>query len=245
MEDQLLRIPDNWSKDGLSDFIQKTIINTFATFENFKREYSLLSSIFDFYQRLADNLLNPLCFMPAVFFLRSHSAYCAGCRLSLSAQVNETYVVLRNCLEYALYAFYIGKYPESEDVWIKRHESEESMKLMKKVFQIVNLRKTLKTFDSSLCNSLNHLYDRCIDYGGHPNEKGVISSMRIIEGETRTELKQIYLFGEDSPQFLLGLKTTAQVGICALYVFRLIFKERFDILGLSEDIGRLAAENKL
>ncbi len=39
--------------------------------------------------------------------------------------------------------------------------------------------------------------------------------------------------------FGLGLKSCARVGVCSLMIFRNIFRERFDILGLSDDLQRL------
>jgi hypothetical protein len=48
----------------------------------------------------------------------------------------------------------------------------------------------------------------------------------------------IYLEG-DSIQLRLALKTTAQVGVCSLSLFRSIYKERFDILGVTGAIDHI------
>jgi len=57
--------------------------------------------------------------------------------------------------------------------------------------------------------------------------------MKVIKKNGRTEFQQLYLIG-DTKQLSNGLKSTAQVGLCALYILRHVFKERFDIIGVTE-----------
>ncbi len=58
------------------------------------------------------------------------------------------------------------------------------------------------------------------------------------KGVKQTELKVIYLMG-DGAALRLCLKTAAQVGVCALGIFRLVFKERFDLVGLTNVLDQL------
>ena len=74
------------------------------------------------------------------------------------------------------------------------------------------------------------LYERTIDHGAHPNERALMQMLQIAEKAEHVEFKAIYLEG-DSDQLRLALKTTAQVGVCTLSLFRSIYRERFDILG--------------
>ena len=48
----------------------------------------------------------------------------------------------------------------------------------------------------------------------------------------------VYLEG-DSNQLRLALKTIAQVGVCTLSLFRPVYKERFDILGVTGAIDHI------
>mgnify|MGYP007040052356 FL=1 len=41
----------------------------------------------------------------------------------------------------------------------------------------------------------------------------------------------------NEPPLALCLKSCAQIGINALFVFQIIYKERFDILGLSDKLN--------
>ena len=59
-----------------------------------------------------------------------------------------------------------------------------------------------------------------------------MQTLQINEKVENVEFKIIYLEG-NSDQLKLALKTTAQVGVCALSLFRSVYRERFDILGVT------------
>lgn len=229
--------PPGWTDDDLTFFIQLATNNIIATFHNKKTEFEILKNIDNFFQTIIDNLLNTTEFLSALLLLRAHSAYRGACRMSLSGQVAEAFVLLRSCIEYSLYALHINRNPEAGDKWIKRHENEEALKIAKNEFQYFKVSKTLEAVDPSISKTSRQLYERAIDFGAHPNERSITSSMKIIENRDRTEFKQLYL-SADSPQLLHGLKSTAQVGLCALYILRHVFKERFDIIGITQKMDK-------
>lgn len=53
------------------------------------------------------------------------------------------------------------------------------------------------------------------------------------------ELSQL---NNDPKILILGFKTCAQVGICSLKIFKLVFPERFDLLGLSDLIEKVSGK---
>lgn len=232
-----LPIPTGWNTDDLSDFIHRSMYNVLATFDSKKEEYSLIRDIDSIFQKVIDNLINTPDFLPSMLFLRTHSAYRAACRLSMSGQVPETFALLRSCIENSLYALHMFKHKEKQDVWLDRHENEQSLKETKKEFKVVTVMKTLETFEPSLCKITKELYDNTIDWGAHPNERAMSSCLKIIKGETQTAYKQIYL-SSDATQLSFGLNSTATTGVCCLYIFRYIFKERFALTGVTESLKK-------
>jgi hypothetical protein len=229
--------PPRWASDDLTTFIQMATDNIAATFHNKKNAFNILKDIDSYFLIITDHLLNAPDFLASLFLFRTHSAYRAACRLSLSGQVPETFVLLRSCIEYPLYALHINGNPELGEKWIDRHKDEESFKSVRNEFQYGRVIKTLETIDPAICRTSKLLYERSIDFGAHPNERSITSSMKVIKGRDRIEYKQIYL-AQDSKQLSHGLKSTAQVGLCALYIFRHIFKERFDILGITQKMDQ-------
>ncbi len=237
---QKQELPPGWANDDLTAFIQLATDNIKATFHNKKKAFNVLKDIDSYFLEITDNLLNAPDFLASLFLLRTHSTYRAACRLSLSGQVPETFILLRNCIEYPLYALHINRNPDVSEKWINRHKDEESLKTMRNEFQYGRVIKTLESIDPEICRTSKLLYKRAIDFGAHPNERSITSSLKVIQKGDRTEFKQIYL-AQDSKQLLHGLKSTAQAGLCALYIYRHIFKQRFNIIGLTQKMDRCRA----
>jgi len=148
-------------------------------------------------------------------------------------------MVLRGCLEASLYGFFIAKRTEAKQIWLDRHEGEEALKVMKNVFQIRPIFEFLERTDDKLHCAIRELYERTIDLGAHPNPSGVLGTMKVKEDGDLVNFHVDYLTN-DSAQQHLSLKTTAQVGIGALMLFRYVYPERFEIVGLYEEIKQLS-----
>lgn len=232
------RIPPNWADDSLSKFIQDTIDNTYATFHNLKLPYNRLKDIHIVFGKIVDNIDNTPDWFATFFLVRSHSALLGAVRLALSGQVPEAYMVLRGCLENALYGFYVTRNPGSRETWLRRHDDEESKKKVRKEFKISSLLDLLEKEDDKLRNIASDLYERTIDYGGHPNERALLSVTTKNVDEHKTTFQSAYLIGNE-PALELCLKSCSQIGVCSLSIFQMIYKERFDILGLSDELMAL------
>jgi len=233
--------PPKWEDDELTRFITNAIENTFATFHNKKQEFELLLELDSCFQLLIPNMHNRPEVIPTMLMARSHSSYRGAVRLALSGQCAETFALLRSCIECSLYALRIYKKPELEEAWLRRHDDEMALKVVKREFSYGAVLTALKEDDRKLATSMDALYQRCIDFGGHPNEMAITSNMQINELEKATEYLQVYLSGNDM-NLAHALKSTTQIGIGVLYAFRHIYKERFDILGVTARIDLLRSK---
>jgi hypothetical protein len=238
----MVKLPDppkGWGADDLSGFIDNTRLNSFASYANLRVEYSKLNEIDGIFRKLAENLLNTRDWFAAFFMLRAHSAFLAGSHLAMSGQVVEAYAVLRLAIENALYGIYLSKNPTSQNTWLRRHDSVEAKRRVREEFTIRRLLETLKASSERQAEIAETLYERCIDYGGHPNERALTQGLKTEANETTVNLQIIYL-SADSDVLRPCLKTAAQVGVTVLEIFRLIFKERFDLIGLTEKLKQAA-----
>ena len=230
--------PPAWGTDPLSEFMDGALANTFATFANKKKHYDLLSNVDSCFCRAALHLSDPPDLTTCFLLFRCHSAYRAACRLAVSGQAAESFVILRSCLEYSLYALHMYRNPRAAEVWLQRHDNHESTSAVKLEFTTGTVMTTLKNIDVSLHSKIKLLYDRSVDYGAHPNERAVTGSLKI-EGALRSKrYLSIYCHG-DGPALEHALKTSAQIGLGSLLIFRFIFPDRFAVLGISERIDRL------
>jgi hypothetical protein len=231
-------VPKNWGQDKLSNFIETAQQNTFATFANLKDVFRLFEGIDESFRRIIDNIDNARDWFPAFFLLRAHSSYLGAVRLSTSGQLPEAYMILRGCLENSLYGFYLFKKPKSVEVWLNRHDDEVAKKKVRIEFKIGPMFKLLSSNDSKLGTVASKLYESTIDYGAHPNAWALLTNLSKKKDDDSIKFELNYLTGK-SPALALCLKTNAQVGVCSLMVFKLVFKERFDLLGISDILQKL------
>jgi len=146
--------------------------------------------------------------LAAVLLVRSHAAYRAACATAMGTQLPETFVLLRSCLEYAGYGLHLNINPLLGETWLKRHDDAAALRAMRKAFQAGEVEKSISTTDTELARVYKELYERTIDFGGHPNLRGVLSNIMWNEAENKRELQQIYLHANETT-VLHALKTTA------------------------------------
>jgi hypothetical protein len=226
-----LRPPSGWGADHLSAFIETAHRNRFATFANKRVWFQRLQGIDDCFMRVAADWLNPMDITTPHLFLRSHAAFRAACAHAMAGQIAETFPMLRSCLEYAGYGLHMHLHPGADETWLRRHDNEAAMKAVKAEFTISSVRASIEKVNRHAAKVFDSLYQRSIDFGGHPNERSVTGNMRMVKLEGRTEFQQVYLH-DDSLMLDHGLKTTAQAGVCALEILQEVFTARFELLGV-------------
>jgi hypothetical protein len=214
--------------------------NTFATFTNLPDQYDLLLNVNNIYKYIIDNLINTPEWFANFFFLKAHAAYLGSVRFVLSGQIAETYMVLRGCLESAIYGVYLSRNKTSQKTWLSRHDNDESFKRVKNEFKIVKLLSFLDSIDPTTHKTTKLLYERTIDYGAHPNELALTSLLEKKERENGIQFNLNYLSG-NTPALHLALKTTAQIGVCSLHIFDNVYRDRFKLLGIAEKLDLLKA----
>jgi len=229
--------PAGWGTDGITGFIDNARLNCFATYANLRQEYAKLAEVDAVFRKLVENLINTRDWFAAFFLLRAHSAFLAAAHLAMAGQAAETYASLRLCLENGLYGLYLARNPDSRETWLRRHDSEQAKRRVRDEFTIRNLFDTLRGVDKREAEVTGELYERCIDYGAHPNERALTQSLQTEKGPDKVDLRIIYL-SNDPLIFRVCLKTAAQVGASVLGIFRLVFRERFDLTGISEQLNR-------
>lgn len=237
-ESNTATLPSNWTDDLLSDYANQAFRNMLATFVQKKPQFGMLIEIDGLYVEIGESLSHPENILAPLFVTRSHSAYRAGCQLASGGQVSEAFCVLRACLECALYCLHIYEHDTLGEVWLRRHDSAASLKASRNEFSHGKVMATLRKNDPKLCATVQELYERTIDYGGHPNERSITGSMKMEASEDEVEVKQYYLHG-DSLYLEHGLKSSAQIGLGGLYILRLVFRERFDILDITSSLDQL------
>lgn len=223
--EKVLPPPDGWMDDSLTGFFERAHRNRFATFANKKNCAQRLIALDACFVSVAKDWQNPPNLLIPFFFFRCHSAFRAACEHAMSGQVTEAFPQIRTCLEYAGYALYIHKNSGLAETWLKRHDDDDTLKAVKKEFTVANVRSSIKNVNSRLEQIFGELYQRAIDFGGHPNERAITGSMNMINLGDQKSYESIYLHG-DGLAIDHALKSTAQAGVCSLEVLQAVYPER-------------------
>ena len=225
--------PLNWEVNEISKFFDAARNNEIATFLNHTEWIARLSEIDLGYRKSIGVVNNSKDWFAAFFLLRAHSNFLAACRLCWSVQIPEGYALLRSCLENALYGLYLAKHPESCKTWLRRGADAVAKQKVKDEFKVAALLRYAISQDAVEGAVAKTLYELTIDSGAHPNEFALMKTLEINREADLIEFKMNYL-GPDSVALLASLKTTAQVGVCTLSLFRVVYPERFDIMGVTD-----------
>jgi hypothetical protein len=231
--------PAEWGHDSLSSFIELANRNTYGVFVLYNKWFSLLQHIDSAFDKFSENLLNLPLVVEPLLFMRGQSAYRAAVRLATSGQIPEAYSLLRGCLEYSLYGFYLYRHPTVVETWLGRNKGNDEKKKAQNELRPAKMLGELEKADASVGKIARLLYEFTIDVGAHPNPKAITYALEHSQTEERMSFVLLQLDVNHS-SMILGLKTIAQVGLCTLKTFRLVFPERFDLLGITENIQSLS-----
>jgi len=237
-----LELPDDWQSDSVSKFMTDAFTNSVATLTNFRKSpiIQILIRVNDLFLSASRIKCHPVreLFLPN-FLGRAHSAYLGAVRLSTSGQVVEAYVVARGCLENALYSLYIQDdptidqpIPERVRIWMERDENDAACRKCRNTFTTGRVMKHLMDRDKNIGQKTENLYDITINRGAHPNFPGHATTSNIsLEGGSID-----FLIPANNDVCKACIQFAAQVGICSLKTFELIYRERFQSQGVTSQL---------
>jgi len=236
-----------WEKDPLSSFLANAAFNERASSVNLPEVYLLLKRVHATFDCVAtaierDNR-EELC-VPRILLFRSQSAFLAATRLTMSGQAFEAAPILRAAIEQAWYALHIARDPrplERSNVWLQRHDSPSAMNACKHEFTVANVRDTHRSLDPDAAKILQQLYDSTIDFGGHPNPKGILASLRRVD-EGGAVTYRVGILNPDPLLMTMTLKMAVEVAIGVLRVGQLIAPDLLKVEGLDLTIEQLIKE---
>jgi hypothetical protein len=239
-----LELPDDWQSDSLSKFMTDAFTNSVATLTNFRKLpiIQILIRVNDLFFSANKIQCHPIRELLLPNFLgRSHSAFLGSVRLSTSGQVVEAYMVARGVIENALYSLYIqddatideNGLQERAKIWIERDDNEPAGEKCRKEFKYGKVIKHLMDREQDIGRKTANLYDKSIARGAHPNFPGHATTSNIsLEGG-----KIDFLIPGNNIVCKASIQFTAQVGICSLKIFELIYKERFQSQGVTSQLN--------
>lgn len=152
--------------------------------------------------------------------LQSQAIFLAAIRIAISGHPAAIHSSLRTALECASYALLIaqGK-PATETVWENRHKDQETLKKHRKSFgPAVELAAAeVGKHQADLQEYIKALYNVCIDFGAHPNPRGLDPHVKNDRGESESEYDFVCLY-RWSTQVNIGMLFCVEIGIGLIWL---------------------------
>lgn len=231
--------PPGWGNDPVTLYLDARRGNQHATLSNKRSQVIDLVAIDGMFRKLLDGAIDPDPFLPMGFLHRAHSAYLTAVDAVMAGQLHELHALLRVCLEQASYGHFIGNDQALWERWMDRYEprTRSQQDKWRKQFSHGNIARKLKAADARLGDIYTELYEQTIDYGAHPNERGMSLNSDIADlPDGGKEFKTLYLH-RDGPMLDFGLKTTARVGLCVLRIAQMIYPTRIRAIGIQHQLN--------
>jgi hypothetical protein len=104
-----------------------------------------------------------------LFAAMSHATFLAAVQAAASGQLPPAYMIMRGCVENAIYGHFLFHHRELKSVWSSRNASPEAKKRVRQEFTIGRMKTFLAEKDVHLAEQFGIIYDSTIDLGAHPN----------------------------------------------------------------------------
>lgn len=105
--------------------------------------------------------------------MNAYTLLLSAVRQALSGHVVSVFPVVRSALESACYGFLIGCDEVKGDIWMRRHDSKESLKMSRRTITVDNAVKEMERVNGMMAEYIQALYAAAIDFGAHPNPQSV------------------------------------------------------------------------
>lgn len=235
-EKREILVPQGYGKDPLTKFVVDAEQNIIASYANYNTIFKGLNHILDIFTKINEyyrekGFSEPE-LVPLFFLNRAKGAFLASMRIGLAGQIPECYPLLRLTLEYSLYALKLKDDIELTKLWLSRHVNEENRKKIRKCFTITDMKKCLKEIDSETGEIVDKLYEELIDFGAHPNERGITANLE-------SDMSIVLLQRGDALPYKYCIKTIARIGICSLLVYECVFGDCYRELSLHDELVKL------
>jgi len=229
--------PKDWGNDEITKYFDILRNNQYAAFNKLKAPINECIMFDGLFRKFLDGAINPRPSFPMLFYLSSHAAYLNACQLAMSGQLGEISTIHRLCLENAAYGAYIGSNESRAKVWLDRHKNEKTKRKVRTEFTHRKIADHLKKLSPKLGNNYEKLYERNINYGAHPNERGMTDNIQIVESNNKTITTRVYAT-DDTDRTFKYLQRTAEVAIWSLRAAEKVYPEKFQLLRITEQLNR-------
>jgi hypothetical protein len=149
--------------------------------------------------------------------------FLGAARMALSGHPAAVFPLMRAALESASYGYLMEQQPGLSEVWGNRHRSEPDKRACRNAFTFDKAIKGLAYKAPDIERVAKEAYESAIDYGAHPNPKGVFGHISINEDrpDGMVAVTHISLYGSDQPETIRGICACLDFGFVIIAIIAL------------------------
>lgn len=165
--------------------------------------------------------------MPQAFalllFLNAYQLFLAGTRMALSGHPAAIFPLMRTALESASYGLLLEEQPALSEIWGNRHRSDADKKASRNTFTFDRAIAGLRDKSPDVHRLAKEAYEGAIDYGAHPNLKGVFGHVAVDEtrSDGMTAVTHTSLYGAGHHETMRGLCACLDYGFLIIGIVAL------------------------
>ena len=174
---------------SLSDYINRGDANTKGLLGSSHPVVELIEAYYEFFAKQLWVDEQHQATVPMFLSLNAFTLWTGGVRMALSGHEAAVYPLLRTALESACYARVMTDQPDMTAIWSARHDGETQRKACRKAFApaVSEAAGLVDATQPGWGDFVLRLYDANIDFGAHPNPRGVMSHVHDVPAQAEEE----------------------------------------------------------
>lgn len=177
----------------------------------------------DYFRRDLWQLAPPPQTFALLLFLNAYQLFLAGARMALSGHPAAIFPLMRTALESVSYGFLLEQQPALSEIWSNRHRSEADKKACRKAFTFDRAIAGVNDTAPDIHRLAKEAYDGAIDYGAHPNLKGVFGHVTVDDdrADGMVAVSHTSLYSPGHPETIRGLCACLDFGFLIISIIAL------------------------
>ncbi len=165
----------------------------------------------------------PAASFAVLLFFNAYQLFLAGVRLALSGHPAALFPLMRTALESASYGLLMAQQPALSEVWRNRHRGEADKRACRKAFTFDRAIAGVRDKAPNIHSLAKEAYEGAIDYGAHPNLKGVFGHIIVDDArpDGMTAVTHTSLYGAAHYETIRGLCACLDYGFLIISIVAL------------------------
>jgi len=158
-----------------------------------------------------------------LLFLNAYQFFLAGARMALSGHPAAMFPLIRAAMESASYGFLLKQQPALSEIWSNRHRSDADKRACRDTFTFGRAVAGLGDIAPDIHRLAKEAYEGAIDYGAHPNLKGVVGHVTVDDArpDGMTSVTHTSLYSAGHHETIRGLCACLDYGFLIISIIAL------------------------